>query len=511
MWLTDSPSLQAPTPLRRPCSRADLRIVFVHTPMATLPVPERQLFWRNFDRRYHAAHPGLCHMRRSVWELPHWMMWLAGVLESTGYRTLAALDFYSSECALHGVNSDMVLRSLRNNPGDVYLFSPMTPNLPFAYEIAGLVKQLYPHASVIFGGVVATPLHREVAAHPNVDYVVHGRGEYALPRLLDAIRGEIGIGEVGNLCHRRDDGEIAVSKRIYPAMPVEALPFPKVDLFDPDLGQDLRYLRIVYSLGCPYRCSFCTIQTIGQKASYFPLERVIAEIRAYRTYYGHHHNIYFGDETFTVNTPRTMAICEALEQQGDVFYDCQTRLNLLSDSDMLDAMRRSGCRWVELGIESIDQTAQDLFKQRVRLAGIRETLSRLRDYGLPACSFMINGFPNQTVDDMRRSIDAVGSLIGDGLLQATYLFGLVPYPGSDLYGNPERFGLTLHHHDFKLYHEDMPPVFSSRYATSDQIYEVFLYGLRELGRAMDSQPHFGESPQGPAAEEYGAFWEYSHV
>ena len=35
---------------------------FVHTPMAAITVPERELFWHNFDTQYHAAHPGLGHM-----------------------------------------------------------------------------------------------------------------------------------------------------------------------------------------------------------------------------------------------------------------------------------------------------------------------------------------------------------------------------------------------------------------------------------------------------------------
>jgi len=493
------------------CRRRELRVLFVHTPMATLKVDERRVFWRNFDRRYHAAHPGLRHMRRNTWELPHWMTWLAGILIHAGYSNLRALDFYSTECAISGIDTHRVLASLRAEPADVYLFSPMTPNLPFAYEIADLVKLLYPQATTVFGGVVATPLREQVAAHPSVDFVMSGRGEYALPELLDSVRGIKDLNEVGQVCRRSKSGEVLVNDKSYPWMPPSQLPFPKVDLFPRDTGLDLRYIRIVYSLGCPYACQFCTIQTIGRKPAYFPVDRVLDEIRAYRSYYGRHHNIYFGDETFTVSKPRTLALCEALERESDVNYDCQTRLNLVTDAEVLRAMKDSGCRWVELGVESVDQDTQNAFKQRVKLGPLIETLKRLRDAGLPACSFLVNGFPNQTIDDMRRSIDMVGELIEDRLLQATYLFGLVPYPGSDLYNCPENYGMTLHHHDYKLYHEDMPPVFSTRYAEPDAIYRVFLDGLRQLGQAMEGKPHFGELASGQMAESFGAFWQDSHV
>ncbi|SEI14839.1 B12-binding domain-containing radical SAM protein [Paraburkholderia hospita] len=489
----------------------NLRIVFVHTPMATISVDERRLFWQNFDARYHATHPGLHHMRRVLWELPHWMTWLGGVLERAGYTNLGVLDLYTSECALTGIDTVRITQSLRDHPADIYLFSPMTPNLPFAFEIADLIKLVYPDSRNIFGGVVATPLREAVAAHPSVDFVIHGRAEYALPDLLDAICGQRALHDVGNLCYRRSPKEIVSSAKTYRSIPLELLPFPKVDLFPRDVGEDIRYLRIVYGLGCPYQCKFCTIQTINQKASYFPIARVLAEIDAYRSHYGARHNIYFGDETFTASTPRTLELCEALERKGGVSYDCQTRLNLVADANMLAAMKRSGCSWVELGIESINQETQDTFKQRVKLAPLIETLKRLRDAGLPTCSFLVNGFPNQTVDDMRRSIEFVGELIEDGLLQASYLFGLVPYPGSDLYDSPDKYGIQINHHDYRLYHEDMPPVFSTRYASSEQIYEVFLEGLRVLGHAMASQPYFGRIPNGHEASAFGAFWQGAHV
>jgi radical SAM superfamily enzyme YgiQ (UPF0313 family) len=498
-----------PCPLRK--GKNDLRIVFVHTPMASLSVAERQLFWRNFDLRYHAMHPGLRHMRRNLWELPHWMTWLAGVLVARGYSNLAALDFYASECALTGIDQAKVLQSLRDAPGDLYLFSPMTPNLSFAFEIADLIKELYPASKTVFGGVIATPLHKQIAGHPSVDFVVHGRGEYALPDLLDAIIGRMELNKVGNLCYRLPSGTVSKTLHTYPWMLPAELPFPKVDLFPPEVGEDIRYLRQVYGLGCPYRCQICTIQTIGHKPVYFSPDRVLDEIHAYRAHYGSHHNIYFGDETFTINSKRTYEICSALQADGTVWYDCQTRLNLVDDGSLLEAMERSGCRWVELGIESIDQDTQDIFKQRVRLDRLITTLSRVRDSGLAACSFLVNGFPNQTLDDMRRSIDVVAELIGQGLLHATYLFGLVPYPGSDLYSGPEKYGIKIHHHNFKLYHEDMEPVFSTHHASADQIYEVFLYGLRELGSAMNAQPQLGHLPQRSSVEEFGTFWTGSHV
>ncbi|UMZ14374.1 hypothetical protein I9018_12065 [Pseudomonas sp. MPFS] len=74
-----------------------MHIVFVHTPMAIVSLSERESFWRNFDIRYHATHPGLKPMKNVLWELPHWMTWLAGALVREGFDSLVAWDDLGQE------------------------------------------------------------------------------------------------------------------------------------------------------------------------------------------------------------------------------------------------------------------------------------------------------------------------------------------------------------------------------------------------------------------------------
>lgn len=474
-------------------------------------VPERELFWRNFDIQYHAAHPRLRHMIGNLWELPHWMHWLAGLLIDNGFTSLDTLDLYSSEFLTTGINRARVYDAILNHPADAYLFSPMTANINFAYEIAGVIKSVNPEAITIFGGVMATPLHREVASHPSVDYVIFDRGEYALPSLLTSIQTKGDRRKVGNLSYKDSSGAIITTTTRYPSMPVNEIPFPKIDLFPRSVGDGLRYIRIVHALGCPYKCPFCTIQTIGRKPDYFKIDRVLSEIRAYKAHYGEHHNIYWGDETFTLHTEHTLELCAALEAEGDIYYDCQTRLNCLSDPAVVQALSRSGCRWAEVGLETSDQESQNIFKQGVKINTAEEILARMRDAGIAACSFMVSGFPNQTLDQMKHSVDWVCSLIQRDLLQASYLQVLVPYPGGDMYEHPERYGMKIHHRRFDCYSEDMPPVFDSAFVTSDESYRQFTDGLTALAQAMSKSPYFGEPPAPDELDQFGRFWAGSHA
>lgn len=470
--------------------------------MPALRLPERGYYWTSFDRRYHAVHPGLPHMQDVLWELPHWIPWLAGVLETAGYNRLQAVELYSRPCSLATIDFEYTREKLAQSPSDVFLFSPMTANLFYALQIAEVTRELFPKSTIIFGGVVASPLHQDLAAHPCVDYVCRGRGEYALPDLLRVLEGLSKLEDVGNFTYQSDDDRIVALPEKYPFMLPSKLPLPKVDIFPKSIGSSLRYIRQNYALGCPYTCAFCTIPTIGMKPYYFPVERVLREIDAYRAHYGRHHNVYFGDETFTLNAKRTFEICGALEKDGTVRFDCQSRIDCLKNKELLPALRRGGCAWLEIGLESFHQESLDLFKQRVQASVVRETLKACRDEGLPACSYIINGLPTQTIDDMRRSVDSVCELIAEGLLHATFFSNLVPYPGSPIFNDPNTYGITLRHKDFRYYNEDLAPVFDSKYATSDAMYEVFLWGLKQFGDAMRSKPVLGSAADDPG---YGRF------
>jgi anaerobic magnesium-protoporphyrin IX monomethyl ester cyclase len=482
-----------------------MRVAFVHTPMPTVPVAPRRRFWEAFDRQYHAAHPGLGFTDGRLWELPHWMHWLGGVLDAAGYPDQQTVDLYSPLRAGSEPDLDFFARKLREQPADVYLFSPMTPNLHVALVVASVIREVHPKAKTLFGGIVATPLQREVAAHPAVDFVIAGRAELALPALLDGLRrGD--VSQVQQLGHKDAHGDVVVHPGVYPILPPSELPFPRVDLLPAELGPSLRYLRIVYGLGCPYVCSFCTIQTIGQSTRWFPVERVIREIRAYRARYGPHH-VYFGDETFTLRPDRTRALCQALALEGDITFDIQTRLNCLVDEPMLRDLERGGCRWVEIGVEAATEAGLRDHKQRVKLTAAEDTLKRVADHGLSACSFLVNGLPGLSTDEMRRSVDWTCEAIHRGLLRASYLFSMVPYPGSALWSAPEKHGLTLRHRDLSRYHEELPPVYDTPLATSEEMHEAYLDGVECLADAMSARQPDGALPSG----DYGSFWDGAHA
>jgi anaerobic magnesium-protoporphyrin IX monomethyl ester cyclase len=471
--------------------RSNLKICFVHTPMCSVENEAKKSFWEAFDRRYYMVHPHSKPVDASIWELPHWIPWLAGVLRDEGYEDTMAMPINPMVSIESGIDTEIFYKQIQENPADVYLHSPMTANLHLANDISDLIKKVYPKAINIYGGVVATPLANEIAKHSSIDFVIVERGERALPDLLRSLEGHLSIDKVGHLVYHDQNQVIRTSPK-YPAVKPSELSFPRHDIFASSIGEKLRYIRLVHGLGCPFKCHFCTIGTIGRPTEFFPIERVMAELDAYRSHYGKNHIIYFGDETFTINSKKTKELCNALAKRGDVVYDAQTRLMSMSNAHLLSDLYRSGCRWLEVGLETVDQETSNQFKQRTNLSKLREILERARDSGLPVCSYMIHGLPNQTTDDMLRSADMVAELLNAGLLHATYYNMLVPYPGTSMYNHPEQFDMTLETRETKFYNEDSLPVYRTKHASSQKIYDAFIQATETLAEAMSGKPYLGE-------------------
>lgn len=479
-------------------TQSNLRITFVHTPMSNIQVEGRNEFWEAFDRRYFSFHPEQPPTKGNLYELPHWTTWLGGVLVDQGFSNQKVIDFFDTHWVLDNRNNvvkEEVKATLREYPSsDVYLFSPMTSNLHHATSIADAIKESDPNCKIIFGGIVATQLRKEIARHPSVDYIVHGRGEVALPMLLDAIQKgqDPDISQIGNLTYERN-GELRESIGVYEEIPPSELPFPKVDLFPSSAGENIRYIRQVHRLGCPYQCSFCTTQTIGREPSSFPVERNLAEIDAYHKQYGEWQTIYWGDETF--DPVKALPLLTALKERGNVTSDFQTRIGNLTKIESVRMLKKCGFVWAEMGVETGDQTTRELNKGPARDVPddkIEEIFKMVRDEGIAVCLYTVNGLPPQSPDEMKRSADKICEWIQKGIVTAAYHSEIVPYPGSGLYDRPEQYGIQLLHKDYSLYNQSLPPVFVTKQAKNpDEVYKIYLDNLKKLGRAMCGRSYFG--------------------
>jgi len=273
-------------------------------------------------------------------------------------------------------------------------------NIGNVYEVIGAVRRLNPQSRIHITGPHGTTLPGKILRETEADDVILGEPEITVM--------EMAVGkDPGSLegVARREDGRIVVRPKTR-FMNLNELPLPAFSLlpmkkytFD-FLGGDFTVLE--GSRGCPYRCTFCYKDMYGPFRS--KTSRKLIEELAYAVDQFGVRNVYFADLSFTLNKKLVSEMCDFLIRRGArIRWACQTRLDLV-DEEILRKMRDAGCRLIEFGVESGTETIVRRTNKYIPPKTITEGMRLVRKLGIETVAFMMFGLPEETEEDMRRSI-----------------------------------------------------------------------------------------------------------
>ncbi|GIF77063.1 hypothetical protein Asi02nite_65810 [Asanoa siamensis] len=177
---------------------------------------------------------------------------------------------------------------------DVLAVSVFGWNLRDALMLAETFKQLNPDGIAIFGGThVANQSSRIFRLSNDVDVVVNGEGELALPELLTAwLAGRFPEPDgrtIDGISFRENDDTAVTTPNRTPISDLGQVvsPFLTGAMSMSDGNGKFRYDVAIMETnrGCPYHCAFCYWGgAIGQKIRRFPRERLIAEVEVFAHY-----------------------------------------------------------------------------------------------------------------------------------------------------------------------------------------------------------------------------------
>ncbi|MFX0203538.1 MAG: B12-binding domain-containing radical SAM protein [Candidatus Hodarchaeota archaeon] len=316
----------------------------------------------------------------------------------------------------------------------VFRFTPKTINADM--ETAKITKSLYPNALTI--GICWT-LKRfaEKIIIDNKDLDVYLSGEYGtyekiFLNLIEAMNKRLPLDTVKGIVFRRDGNAVSTGP-CTTDYPYE-VPIPAYDLLpplskyyiSPKHSRHSPFTIMYTSMGCPYSCIFCVMrQTKWRKRS-------VESIRKEITYLKNEHGlkcVFFMDELFTMDRQRTVDLCKAfIENKIDLTWYTSTRINMV-DEDLLEIMRRAGCRSISFGIESGSQKILDYAKKDVKVEQAMEAVKMVKDAGIGVHLSFIIGLPGENWKTFKKTLDFVKKT-----LPSMAQFNVaVPYPGTPLY------------------------------------------------------------------------------
>lgn len=291
---------------------------------------------------------------------------------------------------------------------------------------------------IVWGGVHASLLPRESAASGLVDYVVEGEGDFVFGALVERLRSGGAVDLPG--VFYKEGGEVRGQPR-GPLIDLPTLPPTPHHLVDMEryIGRyrDKRWFFYQSSRGCPFRCAYCYNNAFNRgRWRSLPVERVLSDVKDLRSRY-EFSTVYFLDDDFFVNKKRAMTILRGLREMGlgCVLQGVDVQSISRMSDDELRFIEDAGVERISIGVESgVDRIRTDLLHKWGSIDIVREQLGRLRDRRFLVLLTFIIGFPTETVDDIRRTVDLALWALAEGQnFRIPQLYNFVPYPGTELY------------------------------------------------------------------------------
>ena len=332
---------------------------------------------------------------------------------------------------------------------DVVGFSTLSgPQIMSALKMAQIVRQQTPQTKIVFGGVHATLLPEQTAAHPLVDIVVRQEGEETMHHLANTLVDKGELKDVQGLTWM-EDGEL-FSTPDRPFIDLDDTPFLSFDHLKVDryieLKRSPKLLYMETSRGCPHKCGFCYDPVFHKRKwrAKSP-ERVADELEFVAKKYGVE-QIFFTDDELAVSKKRLAAIAELMIKRGvKLQWPVFSRANYVVDyeDDFLDLLRRAGCDWVNFGVESGSERILNMITKQITVEQVVKSVELLeRNNFNIGLSFMI-GFPSETWEEMHQTfelIDKVSAMSKN--MWIGQISAYTPLPGTALMSECVRHGFN---------------------------------------------------------------------
>ncbi|MCP4639180.1 MAG: radical SAM protein [bacterium] len=214
---------------------------------------------------------------------------------------------------------------------------------------------------------------------------------------------------------------------------LDSLPYPPWDQMPMEKYNDPfckgRSVTVLSTRGCPYQCSFCTIEPFAGRRNYRLRDpgRVCDEIAALIEKY-RPDEVYFDDDTITANGRHVVALCEEYRARSfGLPFSCMGSAAV--PRDVLRAMADAGCRAYKFGVETGDPAVLERIPKLVDLDDVTRTVGDCRRMGIKTHATFLFGLPGETRESALRTID-----FALGLKTHTLQFAIAtPYPGTRFY------------------------------------------------------------------------------
>jgi radical SAM superfamily enzyme YgiQ (UPF0313 family) len=190
-----------------------------------------------------------------------------------------------------------------------------------------------------------------------------------------------------------------------------------------------KYVSLFSSRGCPCKCSYCH-RIFGKRFRAHSPERVVAEIEHFTKAFAVT-DIEFLDDIFNFDPKRVLAICDLIAKRNlklRISFPNAIRTDVLTE-EVIDALVGAGLYHSGFALESGSPRLQQFMGKHLDIDKFLQGVRWATDRGVFAHGFTMLGFPTETAEDMKATLEVA---CNSRLHTATF-FTVVPFPNTELY------------------------------------------------------------------------------
>ncbi len=367
---------------------------------------------------------------RYIHNVPLNLVHLAGFVRSQGYDPLI-LDMVFDE-----ITPAHVDRKIKDKAVRVAGIGCMTCEFPAAIAEARRLKAAHPGLKIAFGGAHPSADPEECLRTGVVDYVIVGEGEIALTRLLGAIRDGLPASSIQGVWSL--EGGTIIPGGTAPVPDVNDLPRPAYDLAGLDryfrldspwhFPKSKRAVQFITERGCPYQCSYCheihtkKFRAVGAEAILDQMEWLVRD-------YGVG-EFMIVDDIFNFDLERAKTICRGIIQRNlriHLQFPNGVRGDRF-DEELMALMKEAGTHYLAIAIETVSEKFQKLVRKNLKIDRARQSIEWARKHGIEVSGFFMIGFPGETVEEVRQTLDFAVT----APLDAIFVSIVAPFKGTKL-------------------------------------------------------------------------------
>lgn len=405
--------------------------------------------------------------------LPVWYAHLVPILEETKH-THTLVDLIDSETNSSIDNRGELDKKLPYSEN--YLLSPVNNNTPLSFEIIDFIKKYRGNAKILVGGAQASFEDAEFLER-GADIIVRGEGERTFRKIADGTSLE----KIKGVNYRKNQ-EIIRNPNQPPIQNIDELPFYDWENQPPQYNPSF-YRRFFAQRGCPMNCCFCsdvlwTNKTVRRKS----MERLKKELDSININ-THFLEFHVGDNCLSSSKVFAKQFAELISDYN-LDWTAETRVDMI-DKETLEYLAKSGCVELEYGVESANENVLRLTNKKQDKRKIIGAFELTKEAGINVHTNWMIGLPGETKESMLYNIEFACDMVRKRLIDTLNHVIMVPYPGTPLAKNPDKYGIRILTKDWTQYDEYGLPVFESDTMTRQEALKLYEYANKRFSEVLE--------------------------